>query len=62
MALCGGDYSDQFLGGKASRVDLGDGRSIVMADENVDYYRLELNLERRLKVQAFEPRQARPLP
>ncbi len=61
MALCGGDYTDQFLGGKAARVDLGDGRSIVMADENVDYYRLKLNLDDVLKVQSFEPQEARPI-
>ncbi|TKB25595.1 hypothetical protein FCL47_13755 [Desulfopila sp. IMCC35006] len=61
VALCGGDYTDQFLGGKASRVDLGDGRSIVMAADNVDYYRLELTLDDVLKVNAFEPRQAQPI-
>lgn len=61
MALCGGDYSDQFLGGKAARIDLADGRSIVMADDSVDYYRLQLSLENGLKVQAFEPRRAQPM-
>ena len=33
MALCGGDYTGRFLAGKASRMDLGDGRSIVMAND-----------------------------
>ncbi len=61
VAVCGGDYSDQFLGGKASRIDLGDGRSIVMADESVDYYRLELELDDVLQVQSFEPRRAVPV-
>ena len=61
MALCGGDYSDQFLGGKASRIDLGDGRSIVMADESVDYYRLELELDDVLQLRSFEPRRAVPV-
>jgi hypothetical protein len=62
MALCGGDYTGQFLAGKASRVDLVDGRSIVMADDSVDYYRLNLVIDGALRVQAFEPRQARPIP
>jgi hypothetical protein len=62
MALCGGDYTDQFLAGKASRVDLIDGRSIVMADDSVDYYRLNLVIDDILKVQAFEPRRAQPIP
>ncbi len=62
MALCGGDYSDQFLGGKASRVDLNDGRSIVMADDSVDYYQLNLVIDDVLKVKSFEPRQVKPIP
>ena len=61
MALCGGDYTDKFLGGKASRVDLGDGRSIVMADDKVDFYRLDLTIDDVLKVQNFEPRKAEPV-
>jgi hypothetical protein len=62
MALCGGDYTGEFLAGKASRVDLVDGRSIVMADDSVDYYHLNLVIDGALKVQSFEPRQARPIP
>ena len=62
MALCGGDYTGRFLAGKASRVDLVDGRSIVMADDSVDYYRLNLVIDGALRVQAFEPRQAQPIP
>ena len=62
MALCGGDYTGEFLAGKASRVDLVDGRSIVMADDSVDYYHLNLVIDGALKVQSFEPRQAQPIP
>ena len=61
MALCGGDYNGQFLSGKASRLDLADGRSIVIIDDQVDYYRLELAVDKAIKVQALEPRQARPM-
>ena len=61
VALCGGDYTDKFLGGKASRVDLADGRSIVMADDKVDFYRLDLTINDVLKVQDFEPRKAEPI-
>ncbi len=61
VALCGGDYTDQFLGGKASRIDLSDGRSIVMADQSVDYYRLDLKIDDTLQVQSFEPRRAEPV-
>lgn len=62
MALCGGDYGDSFLAGKASRVDLVDGRTIVMTDDSVDYYRLNLVLDDVLKVQTFEPRHIQPIP
>ncbi len=61
MALCGGDYTGRFLGGMASRVDLVDGRSIVMASENADYYHLNLVIDDTLKVRSFEPRRARPI-
>jgi hypothetical protein len=61
LALCGGDYTGRFLSGKASRLDLADGRSIVMVDDGVDYYRLELSIGAAIKVQALEPRKARPM-
>ena len=61
MALCGGDNTGMFLSGKASRLDLADGRSIIMVDDSVDYYRLELSIDAAIKVQALEPRKARPL-
>jgi hypothetical protein len=60
LALSGGDYTGRFLAGKASRLDLADGRSIVMIDDSVDYYRLELSIDDAIKVQALEPREARP--
>lgn len=62
MALCGGDYAGHFLAGKLSRVDLADGRSIVMADDSVDYYHLNLVIDGTIKVRSFEPRKAQPLP
>jgi hypothetical protein len=62
MALCGGDNTGRFLAGKASRVDLADGRSIVMVDDGTDYYRLELDIGDTLKVQALEPRKTVPVP
>jgi hypothetical protein len=61
MALCGGDYTGRFLTGKASRLDLADGRSIVMVDDRVDYYRLELAIDAAIKVLALEPRKVRPI-
>jgi hypothetical protein len=62
MALGGGDQTGRLFGGKASRVDLADGRSIVMADGSVDYYLLELTIDKTIKVQALEPKQAAPVP
>jgi len=62
MALCGGDFTDQFLAGKASRLDLVDGRSIVMAGEDAAYYRLNLIVDDGVKLQSFESRQAHPVP
>ncbi len=62
MAVCGGDYTGRFLGGKASRVDLADGRTVLMADEKVDYYRLDLVIGDTIKVKSLQPRQALPMP
>ncbi len=62
MALCGGDDTGRFMAGKASRVDLADGRSIVMMDDRVDYYRLEIVIEDAIKVQVLQPRKAGPIP
>lgn len=62
MALCGGDYSSRFVVGKASRVDLDDGRSIVMADAKVDYYLLSLVIDDRIMLGAMAPGKADPIP
>lgn len=62
LALCGGDYSDRFLGGKAARIDLTDGRSIVMAANRAEYYHLKLVLGATLKVETFEAKQIQPIP
>ncbi len=62
MALCGGDYSGLSLAGKASRLDLADGRTVVIANDSVDYYRLNLVVDGALKLQTLEPRHARAIP
>lgn len=62
MALCGGDASSRFFGGKASRVDLTDGRSIIMTDDSADYHLLKLAVGEVIKVQSLEPRKAAPIP
>lgn len=62
LALCGGDYTGRFLGGKASRVDLADGRSIVITNGGADYYRLELVIDGAIHVQALASVKADPIP
>lgn len=62
LALCGGDYTGRLFGGKASRLDLADGRSIVIADGAVDYYLLRLVFDGGIKVEALEARKAQPVP
>lgn len=62
LALCGGDYTGRLFGGKASRLDLADGRSIVIADDKEDYYLLKLLFDRGIKVEALEARKAQPIP
>lgn len=62
MAVCGGDYSSRFVVGKASRLDMGDGRTIVMADAHVDYYLLSLSFDDRITVRNMAPKKAGPIP
>ncbi|MBI5062028.1 MAG: hypothetical protein HZB87_00735 [Desulfatitalea sp.] len=62
LALCGGDYTGALYAGKASRVDLVDGRSIAMLDDRFDYFTVELLLEDKVVFQAMHPRKALPLP
>ncbi len=62
LALCGGDYTGALYAGKASRVDLVDGRSIAMLDDRYDYYTVDLLLDDKVLFQAMHPRKALPLP
>jgi 2',3'-cyclic-nucleotide 2'-phosphodiesterase (5'-nucleotidase family) len=62
LALCGGDYTGRLFGGKASRLDLADGRSIVIANDGADYYLLQLLFDDGIKVQSLEAKKAQPIP
>ena len=42
LALSGGDYTGELFAGKASRIDLEDGRSVLIAGDGADYYLLDL--------------------
>lgn len=62
LALGGGDYTGRLFGDQASRVDLADGRTIVMADDNADYYLLQLDIGDTLKVKSLEKKTVAPNP
>ncbi len=62
LALCGGDYTGALYAGKASRVDLVDGRTIAMLDDRFDYFTVDLLLGNKVQFQAMRPRKALPLP
>jgi 2',3'-cyclic-nucleotide 2'-phosphodiesterase (5'-nucleotidase family) len=61
LALSGGDYSGVLYDGKASRLDLTDGRSIVMLEESFDYYIVDLVLDDHILFRAMHPRKALPI-
>lgn len=50
MAVCGGDNTGDLYGGRAVRVEMEDGRPIVMLARSDGYYRLDLTTEPRLRV------------
>ncbi len=60
MALCGGDYTGALFDGKASRIDLADGRSIVTMDDNYDYFVLDVTVNDRLALDGLSARKAHP--
>ena len=60
MALCGGDYTGRLFDSKASRIDLVDGRSMVMLDRNFDYYTLDLDIADNITLLAVHPQKATP--
>ena len=62
IALCGGDYTGHFFSSQVSRMDIEDGRSVVMMKENVDYFRLDLMIGDKIEITAFEPKKADPIP
>ena len=62
IALCGGDYTGHFFSGQASRMDLDDGRSVIMTNEGVDYFRLDLIVDDGIDIASFEPKKAEPRP
>ncbi len=45
LAVCGGDNTGELYSGKASRVDLADGRTIIMTGESRGYYLLGLAVD-----------------
>ena len=63
LAICGGDDTGRYFQGQASRLDLADGRSVVAANEAVDYYILRLAaINDRLNLQAWEPKKVVRIP
>ncbi len=60
MALCGGDYTGRLFESRTSRIDLNDGRSIVMLDRKFDFYTLDLEVGDRISIQSLTSRNASP--
>lgn len=56
IVIAGGDNTGNISGGKAQRIDLEGGRSILFLADKNSYYSLELNLEKKLVVREFRRR------
>lgn len=50
MAICGGDNTGELYGGQAVRVEMADGRPIVLLPQSDGYYVLDLLIDSRLSV------------
>ncbi len=53
IAICGGDYTGELFTGRAGRVDLADGRSIVILTEKSGYYLLNLSIGESISVRSL---------
>ncbi|WP_157067954.1 hypothetical protein [Desulfosarcina cetonica] len=62
LALCGGDYTGRIFSVQTSRMDLADGRSVLMLNDNVDYFRLDLIVDDTIRVKAFAQKQTTAKP
>ncbi len=51
--IAGGDNAGSISGGKARRIDLEDGRSILFLSNKNSYYMLDLNLEKNFSIRKF---------
>lgn len=60
LAICGGDYTGRLYDSKASRIDLTDGRSLIMLDRSFDYYTVDLAVEDKILLQSVQPVKAIP--
>jgi hypothetical protein len=60
LVLCGGDATGMLHSGKTSRIDLADGRSILMMNEPNDYFTIELRLDEAIHPVAARPYKATP--
>jgi hypothetical protein len=61
LALCGGDSTGRLYDGKAARIDLADGRSILMLNENYDFFTLDLMVDESIHPLALRPHKARAI-
>ncbi|HSV96120.1 MAG TPA: hypothetical protein VLM75_04200 [Spirochaetota bacterium] len=53
IAICGGDFTGELFSGRAGRVDLADGRSIVILTEKSGYYLLNISIEEKPVVRSI---------
>ena len=60
LALCGGDYTGDLYDSHINRVDLADGRAIVMLDRSIDYGIVDLSLDDRITLAAVASKKASP--
>lgn len=58
MAICGGDYTGTLFDGKISRIDLNDGRSIIILDNETDFYTMDLRVGQGVTLQSLVSHQA----
>ncbi len=62
MAICGGDNSGTLYGSQATRIDLSDGRPIVLLPESDGFYRLDLSVGQMIAIKELKKHTVVPIP
>lgn len=61
MAICGGDNTGEIFSGKARRIDLADGRPVLLLPDAAGYYIINLTADADIRIKSIERKSLMPV-